>query len=49
VLPARQQHSLRARTEAAVLVTLLLDKGDAGDGGGAGNRRDLDKHTPVKP
>jgi quercetin dioxygenase-like cupin family protein len=49
VLPARQQHSLRARTQAAVLVTLLLDRGDAGDGGGAGNRRDLGKDTPVKP
>ena len=49
VLPARQEHALRARTEAAVLVTLLLDRGDAGDGGGAGNRRDLDKDTPVKP
>jgi quercetin dioxygenase-like cupin family protein len=49
VLPARQQHSLRARSAAAVLVTLLLDRGDAGDGGGAGNRRDLDKDTPVKP
>jgi quercetin dioxygenase-like cupin family protein len=49
VLPAGQQHSLRARTEAAVLVTLLLDHGDAGDGGGAGNRRALDKDTPVRP
>lgn len=34
VLPARQQHALRARTDCAVLVTLLLNKGDAGDGGG---------------
>jgi quercetin dioxygenase-like cupin family protein len=49
VLPAGQQHGLRARTEAAVLMTLLLDKGDAGDGGGTGNRRDLSKNTPVKP
>jgi quercetin dioxygenase-like cupin family protein len=49
VLPARQQHSLRARTEAAVLLTLILDHGDAGDGGGAGNRRALDKDTPVRP
>jgi quercetin dioxygenase-like cupin family protein len=36
VLPAQQQHSLRARTDCAVLVTLILEKGDAGDGGGAG-------------
>jgi len=39
VLPAGQEHSLRARTDCAVLVTLLLFKGDAGDQGGAGNRR----------
>jgi hypothetical protein len=32
-----------------VLLTLLLNKGDAGDGGGDGNRRDLDKDTPVRP
>ena len=38
VLPARQRHSLRARTDCAVLVTLLLNKGDAGDAGGAGVR-----------
>ena len=49
VLPAGQQHALRARRDSAVLVTLLLDKGDAGDGGGAGNRRDLGKNTPVRP
>jgi quercetin dioxygenase-like cupin family protein len=49
VLPKGQQHALRARTEAAVLVTLLLEQGDAGDAGGAGNRRDLDKHTPTRP
>lgn len=48
VLPAKQQHGLRARAESAVLVTLLLNKGDAGDQGGAGNRRDLDKDTPLK-
>lgn len=36
VLPAKQRHSLRARSVSAVLVTLLLDHGDAGDGGGAG-------------
>ena len=36
VLPARQEHSLRARTDCALLVTLLLRRGDAGDQGGAG-------------
>ena len=49
VLPAGQQHALRARADSAVLVTLLLDKGDAGDGGGGGNRRDLGKDSPVRP
>lgn len=38
LLPGGQQHSLRARTDCAVLVTLLLRGGDAGDGGGAGAR-----------
>ncbi len=38
VLPAKQKHSLRARTDCAVLVTLLLDNGDAAHGGGAGVR-----------
>jgi quercetin dioxygenase-like cupin family protein len=36
VLPRRQRHSLRARSDSAVLVTLLLHHGDAADGGGAG-------------
>jgi len=36
VLPARQRHALSARVDSAVLVTLLLHRGDAGDGGGAG-------------
>jgi quercetin dioxygenase-like cupin family protein len=49
VLPAQQQHSLRARATSAVLVTLLLRGGDAGNQGGAGHRRDLEKDTPVKP
>jgi quercetin dioxygenase-like cupin family protein len=49
VLPPQQQHSLRARATSAVLVTLLLRNGDAGNQGGAGNRRDLDKDTPVRP
>ncbi|MBL0730635.1 cupin domain-containing protein [Piscinibacter sp. HJYY11] len=38
VLPAQQKHSLSARADSAVLVTLLLRDGDAGDGGGAGNQ-----------
>ena len=38
VLPARQRHSLHARTDSAVLMTLLLRDGDAGGGGGAGAR-----------
>ena len=49
VLPARQEHSVRARSRAALLLTLLLRGGDAGNQGGAGNRRDLDKDTPVRP
>ena len=31
VLPAKQPHALRARSDAAVLMTLLLENGDAGD------------------
>jgi len=34
VLPARQKYSLRARTDCAVLFTLVLRGGDAGDRGG---------------
>lgn len=34
VLPAGQVHGLRARTECAVLATVLLHGGDAGDAGG---------------
>jgi quercetin dioxygenase-like cupin family protein len=49
VLEARQQHALRARARSAVLVTLLLHGGDAGDQGGAGHRRDPDKDTPARP
>jgi quercetin dioxygenase-like cupin family protein len=45
VLPAGQKHSLRARTDCAVLVTLLLDDGDAAHGGGAGART-LQGDTP---
>lgn len=32
LLPAKQSHGLRAREDSAVLVTLLLNDGDAGDG-----------------
>lgn len=39
VLPGGQPHALRARSDSAVLVTLLLDHGDAGDAGGAGAQR----------
>jgi len=49
VLPAKQQHALRARARSAVLVTLLLHGGDAGDQGGAGQRRDPEKTTPSRP
>jgi quercetin dioxygenase-like cupin family protein len=50
LLPAREKHSLRGRDQpSAVLVTLILRGGDAGAQGGAGNRRALDKDTPVKP
>ena len=38
LLPAKQKHSLRARTDCAVLVTLILRDGDAGNQGGAGAR-----------
>ncbi|AKJ27393.1 cupin domain-containing protein [Caldimonas brevitalea] len=38
VLPSRQRHSLRARADSAVLVTLLLEDGDAARGGGSGAR-----------
>ncbi len=34
VLPPRERFSLRARTDCAVLMTLLLEAGDAGAGGG---------------
>lgn len=49
VLPPGQQHALRARAESAVLVTLLLRGGDAGDQGGAGHRRREDKDAPARP
>lgn len=49
VLPAGEQHALRARTKAAVLVTLLLREGDAGNGGGAGHRRGASTERPDQP
>jgi len=43
LLPARERHSLRGRDAvSALLVTLLLDHGDAGSQGGTG-------HRPAKP
>jgi quercetin dioxygenase-like cupin family protein len=44
VLPARQPHGLRARTDCALLVTLLLQGGDAGQGGG--HRGAQERATP---
>ncbi len=35
LLPAGEEHGLRARASSAVLLTLILDRGDAGHGGGA--------------
>lgn len=35
VLPAKERHSLRARTHCALLMTLILRDGDAGDQGGS--------------
>ena len=48
VLPAREKHSVRARTESALLLTLLLRGGDAGNQGGAGHRRDPGKNSPTR-
>lgn len=36
VLPGGETHSLRARSDCALLVTLLLKNGDAGQRGGVG-------------
>ncbi|MBA2964229.1 MULTISPECIES: cupin domain-containing protein [Ramlibacter] len=46
LLPGGEKHSLRARTDCAVLVTLLLDRGDAGHGGGNGTRSLRDPKSP---
>jgi quercetin dioxygenase-like cupin family protein len=48
VLAAKQQHALRARSEAAVLVTILLNKGDAGNTGGVGHRVAEGKDSPAR-
>ncbi|GAB3665487.1 cupin domain-containing protein [Ramlibacter alkalitolerans] len=48
VLPPGQPHALKARAQSAVLVTLLLHGGDAGNQGGAGNRRAPDKDSPTR-
>ena len=48
VLPAKEQHALKAREESAVLVTLLLRGGDAGNQGGTGHRHDPDKNSPTR-
>lgn len=39
VLPARQPYSLSAGVDSAVLMTLLLSDGDAGDDGGDARQR----------
>ena len=50
VLPAKEPHSVRARSaKSALLVTLLLRDGDAGNQGGAGHRYVAGKDSPVKP
>jgi quercetin dioxygenase-like cupin family protein len=46
VLPAGQVHALSARAASAVLVTLLLRKGDAGQGGGRDHGRLDDRKPP---
>ena len=49
VLPAKQRHGLSARQTSAVLVTLLLRRGDAGDGGGAGHLSQAAAKIPPGP
>ena len=49
VLPAKEEHALKARAESAVLVTLLLRGGDAGNQGGTGNRYVPGKDSPTRP
>ena len=49
VLPAGEEHALKARAESAVLVTLLLRGGDAGNQGGTGHRREPGKDAPTRP
>ena len=47
VLPARQPHGLRARTDCALLVTLLLQEGDAGQGGGQRRAANAQRQTTM--
>ena len=47
-LPARQPHGLRARTDCALLVTLLLQSGDAGQGGGHRGTRDAQEREDAQ-
>jgi quercetin dioxygenase-like cupin family protein len=49
VLPPKEQHALRARTDCAVLVTLVLRGGDAGNLGGAGHTRARGTDSPARP
>lgn len=49
VVPAKEPHSVKARAESALLVTLLLRGGDAGSQGGGGRRYVQGKETPIKP
>jgi quercetin dioxygenase-like cupin family protein len=48
LLPAGQAHALRARTDCAVLVTLLLQAGDAGHGGGHRGARDAQERPSTQ-
>ncbi|MDE2607777.1 MAG: cupin domain-containing protein [Burkholderiales bacterium] len=49
VVPAKEPHSVKARSESALLVTLLLHGGDAGNQGGGGRRYVPGKETPIRP
>jgi quercetin dioxygenase-like cupin family protein len=48
LLPAGQPHALRARTDCAALVTLLLRDGDAGQGGGHRGARDAQERQSTQ-
>lgn len=49
VVPAKEPHSVKARAESALLVTLLLHSGDAGSQGGGGRHYLQGKETPIQP